>query len=93
MFWAGARASTRRFLLLGGGGLCLAVFVGPGAASWGCLGASRVAAAAKWELGEWIHKSAPESGREAPLAFALRPLQHSAPGSCPGAVTGAQDAG
>ena len=62
--------------MLGGGGLCLAVFVGPGAASWGCLGASRVAAAAKWGLGEWIHKSAPESGREAPLAVALCPVQH-----------------
>ena len=62
-------------------------------AAWLGSGAPRAAGAAKWGLGEWIHKGAPESGREAPLAVALRPLQHGAPGSCSGAVTGAQDAG
>ena len=66
--------------------------VGPGAASWLFL-APRAAAAAKWGLGEWIPKGAPGSGREAPLAIALRPLQQGAPESCSGAVTGAQDAG
>ena len=35
------------------------------------MGAPRAAAALKWGLGEWIHKGAPESGREAPLAIAL----------------------
>ena len=48
----------------------------PGRGILGLFWAPRAAAAAKWELGEWIHKSAPESGREAPLTFALRPLQH-----------------
>ena len=73
--------------------MLLARFVVVLGAAWLGLGRHAGAAAAKWGLGEWIHKGAPESGREAPLAFALRPLQHSAPGSCPGAVTGAQDAG
>ena len=38
-------------------------------------GATR-AAAAKWELGEWIHKTAPKAAQEAPLAVALCPVQH-----------------
>ena len=38
--------------------------------------APRAAAAAKWELGEWIHKTAPKAAQEAPLAVALCPVQH-----------------
>ena len=34
------------------------------------------AAAAKWGLGDWIHKGAPKAAREAPLAVALCPVQH-----------------
>ena len=39
------------------------------------LGRHGCAAALKWGVGEWIHKCAPESGQEAPLAIALRLLQ------------------
>ena len=56
MFSAGARASTRRFLLLGGGGLLPVGLVVDQGAAWLGLGAPRAAAALKWGLGEWIHK-------------------------------------
>ena len=39
---------------------------------WGRHGC---AAALKWGLGEWIHKSRPKAAREAPLAVALCPVQ------------------
>ena len=39
---------------------------------WGRHGC---AAAAKWGLGDWIHKGAPKAAREAPLVITLRPLQ------------------
>ena len=34
------------------------------------FGGATPAAAAKWELGEWIHKTAPKAAQEAPLAVA-----------------------
>ena len=70
--------------------LLLESFVGPGAASWLFLGRHGRAAAAKWGLGEWIHKSAPKAAREAPLAVGLCPVQHSCTGKSSGAVTGAR---
>ena len=62
----------------------------PGRGILGLFWAPRAAAAAKWELGEWIHKSAPKAAREAPLAVGLCPVQHSCTGKSSGAVTGAR---